>query len=358
MAYKGPDISSWQGDINIAALASQVNFFIFRAYAGISKDIKVDRNVNLSIQNNKPYGLYIYSYALNVAQAKEEAQRMVNLANSYSIKPTFLCIDMEDADGYKRKYGMPSNDVLKAICAAECEIFEQAGYYAMIYASSSWFNNQLAGLSRYDKWVAHWPVNNGKQTGNNTSPEGENASRCGIWQFTSEGRLNGYNGNLDMNYAYKDFIIKGYAPKPTPTPQPEPKSSEPIGTRLELAYKVMKGEFGDGDVRKSKLGSRYSEVQSFIDHIYNTDANTLAKEVMADIYGKGDIRRTVLGSRYNEVQSIINNIYGKATEYTVVRGDTLTAIANKFGTTVNKIVIDNNIKNPNFIYPGQKLIIK
>ena len=87
MAYKGVDISSWQGNIDIKALAPQVDFFIFRGYAGSSKDSKVDRNVNLAIENNKPYGLYIYSYALNTAQAKEEAQRMVTLANSYSIKP-------------------------------------------------------------------------------------------------------------------------------------------------------------------------------------------------------------------------------------------------------------------------------
>ena len=32
MAYKGPDISSWQGDINITTLASQVDFFIFRSH--------------------------------------------------------------------------------------------------------------------------------------------------------------------------------------------------------------------------------------------------------------------------------------------------------------------------------------
>ena len=163
MAYKGPDISAWQGDIDIKSLAKQVDFFIFRAYAGSSKDKKVDRNVQLAIESGKPFGLYIYSYALNTAQAREEAQRMVTLANSYSVKPNFLVIDMEDADGYKRRYGMPSNQILKDICTVEGEIFEQSGYYAMVYASSSWFKNQLAGLTRFDKWVAHWPVSGGKQ---------------------------------------------------------------------------------------------------------------------------------------------------------------------------------------------------
>lgn len=356
MAYKGPDISAWQGDINIAALAPQVDFFIFRGYVGISKDMKVDRNVSLAIQNGKSYGLYMYSYALNVAQAKEEAQRLVDLANSYNVKPTFLCIDMEDADHYKANHGMPSNDILKAMCTAACEIFEQAGYYAMIYASSSWFNNQLAGLNRYDKWVAHWPVT-GKtiykkgpvQVGNDVSPDGESAATCGIWQFTSQGTLNGYAGELDINYAYKDFVIGNNVPEPNPNP-----SSEVLGSRLELAIKVMKGEFGDGETRRNKLGNRYGEIQTFIDHIYNSDPIILAKEVMAGIYGNGEDRRIVLGPRYVEVQNIIND----QLEYIVKPGDTLSYIAAKFGTTTNNLASLNGIQNPNLIFPGQKIKIK
>lgn len=207
MAYMGPDISAHQGNINIKTLASQVDFFIFRCYAGSTKDKKVDRNVKLAIECAKPYGLYIYSYALNTAQAKEEAERVVKLANTYSIKPSFICIDMEDADGYKKKYGMPSNQTLRDICTEEGQIFEDAGYYAMVYASTSWWNNQLKGLTRFDKWVAHWPTSNGKQKGMSVSSSGESADTCGIWQFTSQGKLNGYSGNLDMNYCYKDSIL-------------------------------------------------------------------------------------------------------------------------------------------------------
>ena len=44
--------------------------------------------------------------------------------------------------------------------------------------------------------------------------------------------------------------------------------------------------------------------------------------------------------------------------YVVKSGDTLSGIAAKFGTTYQKIARDNNISNPNIIYPGQKLIIK
>lgn len=72
-------------------------------------------------------------------------------------KPTLpIAFDMEDADGYKRKYGMPSNSTLQSICETFLSIVQKAGYYVSLYASLSWLNNQLntAELDKYDKWVA------------------------------------------------------------------------------------------------------------------------------------------------------------------------------------------------------------
>ncbi len=43
--------------------------------------------------------------------------------------------------------------------------------------------------------------------------------------------------------------------------------------------------------------------------------------------------------------------------YTVQRGDTLSAIASRYGTTVQELVDINGISNPNLIYPGQTLRI-
>lgn len=44
--------------------------------------------------------------------------------------------------------------------------------------------------------------------------------------------------------------------------------------------------------------------------------------------------------------------------YVVKKGDTLIKIANKYGTTYQKLAKDNNIKDPNIIYVGQKIKIK
>lgn len=356
MAKLGPDISAWQGNININEISKHCDFLIFRAYAGLSRDTKIDRNIELAIQNSKPYGLYVYSYALNTDRALEEAKKMIDLANSCAVRPKFLVIDMEDADGYKSRNGMPSNETLREICRIECEAFESAGYYAMVYASSSWFKNQLAGLDKFDKWVAHWPTSGGKQKGMNTDSSGESAANCGIWQFTSEGNLPGYNGNLDMNYLYKDAILGGDAPAPQPAP-----ALSVDGSTLDLAIRVMRGEFGNGDDRKNNLGNRYDEVQDFINHIYSASTDQLATETIEGRYGNGDQRKEVLGSRYDEVQNAVNASYGynspNETIYVVKSGDTLSGIAAKFGTSYQKIARDNNISNPNIIYPGQRLRI-
>ena len=371
MAYKGPDISAWQGNINIDKLSSQVDFFIFRAYAGSSKDTKVDRNVKLAISNNKPYGLYIYSYALNVAQAKEEAERVVKLANTYSTKPNFLAIDMEDADGYKAKYGMPSNNTLVSICEKECEVFEDAGYQSMVYASSSWFSGKLKNLKGYEKWEAHWPTySNGQQKGNATSPSGESADNCAIWQFTSQGRLNGYNGNLDMNYAYKDFVVKGGKPNPKPTPT---KSNE------EVAKEVMAGLWGNGDDRKRALeaaGYDYYTIQSIVNSYYNDDGTS--SKVTNYTVKSGDTLSGIgykLGVNWKDIASL-NNISspyiiyvgqvlkipgtssGSSTStYTVKSGDTLSGIGAKLGVNWKTIASLNGISSPYTIYPGQVLKI-
>ena len=356
MAKIGPDISSWQGDINIRELANHCDFFIFRSHAGMSEDSKAARNVDLAIDSGKPYGLYIYSYALTRERARQEAANVIAFANSRRVRPKFLVIDMEDADEYEARNGMPSNDILRGICTEECVAFENAGYYAMIYASSSWFKNQLTGLDRFDKWVAHWPTSGGKQKGMNTDPSGESAANCGIWQFTSEGHLSGYNGNLDMNYLYKDVILGIDTPalQPAPTPSVD-------GSTLDLAIRVMRGEFGNGDDRKNNLGNRYNEVQDFINHIYSASTDQLATETIEGRYGNGDQRKEVLGSRYDEVQNAVNARYGGGSSekvYIVKSGDTLSGIAAKFGTSYQKIARDNGIENPNLIYPGQRLVIK
>ena len=83
------------------------------------------------------------------------------------------------------------------MCVAFCQIIEESGYWAGIYANKNWFTNMLDGNTlgkRYTCWVAQY---NSKCTYNGPYD---------MWQYSSTGKVNGINGNVDMNYLYRDLI--------------------------------------------------------------------------------------------------------------------------------------------------------
>ena len=102
------------------------------------------------------------------------------------------------------------------------------------------------------------------------------------------------------------------------------------------------------------------DVENSVDNSINIDA--IARDVIAGKYGNGNERKNKLGNLYEEVQKRVNemlkNNISQETIYIEKSGDTLSGIAQKYKTTYQKIASDNNIKNPNLIFPGQKLVIK
>ena len=117
-----------------------------------------------------------------------------------------------------------------------------------------------------------------------------------IWQFSG----NGVDRNVTA-MTRSDWLK--YA-KPAEA-QSDAGSTDAPST-LDLAYGVMKGVYGAGAKRKKALGSRYDEVQSFINHIARASTATLVKETKQGKYGVQDVRKTVLGKRYKAVQNAIN----------------------------------------------------
>lgn len=380
MAKRGIDVSAHQGNIDLATLHNNgVDFVIIRVGYGVSGSIdsKFKRNADMCVANGIPFGFYWYSYALNVSGAEREAENILNAIAPYKDTYSYgVWFDMEDADGYKRKNGMPSNQTLREMCAAFCRKVEDAGYYVGVYASSSWFNNQLAGgeLSPYDKWVAQWPTSGGKQRGLNV--DASERSGYSLWQFTSDGYFNGYGGRLDTNYAYLDYpaLIRGGQPAPQPTPAPTPtKSNE------EIADEVIQGLWGNGTERRKRLeaaGYDYNAVQSIVNSKYSKPTTTTYTVVSGDNLSKigakygvawQDIARVngIAGPKYiiYPGQKLVIPNGGSApsqevnqyTTYKVQRGDTLSGIASKYGTTYQELARINGIANPNLIYVGQTL---
>ena len=88
---------------------------------------------------------------------------------------------------------MPSNSELVNMCDTFCKQIKKSGYSKVgIYANLSWWNNQLndSKLDVYDKWVAQW----GKAC--------TYGKKYIMWQYTSDGTVDGIIGRVDMNLFY------------------------------------------------------------------------------------------------------------------------------------------------------------
>lgn len=207
---KGVDISSLNGNISIEKVKSAgYDFVMIRCGYGsdltVQDDNQFENNVRKCEAAGVPWGAYLYSYALSTSDARSEAKHVIRLLKGK--KPTLpIAFDMEDADGYKSRNGMPSNSTLVAICKTFLSEIKSAGYYPMLYASLSWLNNQLNDsslLSNYDVWVAQW---------NSTCTY---RGDYGMWQYGGEVNYIESNsipgvGTIDKDKCYKDYpaIIK------------------------------------------------------------------------------------------------------------------------------------------------------
>ena len=114
------------------------------------------------------------------------------------------------------------------------------------------------------------------------------------------------------------------------------------------------GELCDG-VRVVKVQAAKNDLDKYSD-------KELAQMVLKGQFGNGAMRKAKLGNRYNAVQNEVNKLLGASKSqgvyYIVKSGDTLSGIATKYKTTVSNLVKLNGIKNPNLIYVNQKLRIK
>lgn len=194
MKLKGIDVSHHQGAIDWNKVKSQIDYAILSVGYGdniTSQDDKqFHRNAKECARLGIPFGVYIYSYAKSKTQAKSEADHVLRLLKGYKLDyPVYY--DLEDAN----TTGKCSNKLIADMAEVFCNAIEKAGYWSGIYANTSWFTNKLTD-SRFNKWVK-WVA----QYNSVCTYKGKHD----MWQYASDGRVNGISGNVDMNYCYVDY---------------------------------------------------------------------------------------------------------------------------------------------------------
>ena len=196
---RGIDVSKYQGNIDWGAVAaSGINFAIIRVgYRGsvsgaLIQDPNFKKNISGATKAGIKVGLYFFTQAVNEAEAVEEASMAMSLASGYKVTyPIF--IDTESASN-GRANGL-SKSARTAVVKAFCHTVRNGGYKAGVYASKSWYANQLnaSALNGYCIWVAQY----------NSSCT--YSGKYDMWQYSSKGSVSGIKGNVDMNISYTGY---------------------------------------------------------------------------------------------------------------------------------------------------------
>lgn len=194
----GIDVSKWQKEIDWDKVKNEgVDFAIIRCgYRGsvtgsLVEDPYFEQNIKGARAAGIKVGVYFFTQAVSEVEAVEEASMVISLVRDYELQyPVF--IDTEGAGGNGRADSLNVEE-RTAVCEAFCTTVKNAGLEAGVYASRNWYNNKLTAstLESYAIWLAEYrsvPLYQGYYQ---------------MWQYTSKGKINGINGNVDLNVSYR-----------------------------------------------------------------------------------------------------------------------------------------------------------
>lgn len=199
VTLRGIDVSWAQGDIDWEAVSkSGIDFAIIRAGRGDidgegpKEDAYFFRNIQGANRYGIDVGVYFYSYAETPEEAEREAELVLELLRGHTV--TYPVIyDMEE------EVDKPD---LSHIAEAFLATIADGGYYPMIYSYRFGLDANFSSEFRekYAIWIAQ--LKNRPETDYDYY----------IWQYSHEGKVNGIEGNVDFNIAYRDFpdILRDY----------------------------------------------------------------------------------------------------------------------------------------------------
>ncbi len=232
----GIDVSKWQGKIDWDKVkGSGIDFAIIRiGYRGedgvIYRDANADYNIQQATAKGIPVGVYFFSTAVSVAEAKAEADWIKEAVAGYKISYPVVY----DCEGYNnsasRMFSLSGKERTDNAIAF-LNAIKTAGYEGMFYGSK----NELQNLNSWEivriendfkVWVA--------QYSEMTYPQVETPDYTGkydMWQYTNRGQVNGIEGNCDLIVSYFISEIKDAVDT-----SKTPNEAQPPKTQEELSY--------------------------------------------------------------------------------------------------------------------------
>lgn len=258
--YHCIDISWWQGKVSDAnwrkVKAAGVTHAIIRC--GYSTLRGGDHNMDSTFANNLngaykagiKVGVYYYSTAVSVAEAKSEAKYTASIIKNYKSKITLpVVFDYETG-------GRLTSGVMKRVgtnsCIAFCDTIKASGYTPMVYANYNTLCNYInykTLQSKYKIWLANYTTN-----GLATTYPGS----FWMWQYSSSGKVNGLKGNIDINYIYEPKASAPSASTPSAS-APAATTTKPAAPKSYKAVTTSKMKYRKGPSKKSKKVGTYKK---------------------------------------------------------------------------------------------------
>jgi GH25 family lysozyme M1 (1,4-beta-N-acetylmuramidase) len=197
----GVDVSEYQGVINWEQVKNAgVEFAIIRAgyrtYGGgvITLDNSLITNIDGANAAGIDVGVYFFSQAITPEEAIEEADAVLDAVAGRTITYPIV-FDWEIIYDDTARTDTITVEGLADCCVAFCERVKSAGYTPMVYqnASTSTHKLDLPRIKDYDFWLAEY------------TDFPTFYYEYDMWQYTSEGKIPGIEGNVDINISFKDY---------------------------------------------------------------------------------------------------------------------------------------------------------
>lgn len=191
----GIDVSYYQAKIDWQKVAADgVEFAMIRlGYRGWSDgvlymDERFAENIQGAQSAGIDVGVYFFTQAVNEAEAKAEAEYVMKQLQGYNLQMPIAC-DVEDIDDGVGRMDNLSVSQRSRNAAVFCQTIKDAGYDAMIYCNMYYeaYKLDLELLSVFPIWYADY----------NRYPQ--TPYHFAVWQYTSSGRVDGIDGNVDLN---------------------------------------------------------------------------------------------------------------------------------------------------------------
>lgn len=212
---KGIDVSKHQGNIDWTKVKKAgIQFAMirvgYRGYSGgnITLDPYFEKNITGALANGLKVGIYFFSTAISTKEAAEEANWTLQHIAKYNVTYPVV-FDYEGFDDKKyRSYGT-TRAQRTAFNKAFIDVIKGAGFNTMIYGSKGNIRTtyDLDALNE-PLWCARYAGGYTKILDSDTYFPAIDGEDIAMWQYTSIGRVDGINGNVDMNYMYIDLSVK------------------------------------------------------------------------------------------------------------------------------------------------------